>query len=95
MLTEEGLLGAGTCHSLQLRDHWWVPGISLQPLSEDLIQLGGLLHLCPVSTILNVSPFQVGNLEENPTQKSKQQNTSGRGFRLVLHTSHPLKTPAL
>lgn len=34
-------LGPGTCHTLKLRDLRWVPGISLQPLREDLIQLSG------------------------------------------------------
>lgn len=46
-----------------------------------------LVYLCPVSAILNVSPFQVGDLEENPTQKSKWQKAS-----FLLPTGHPLKT---
>lgn len=32
---------AGTWHTLKLRDHWRVPGISFQPLHKDLVQLGG------------------------------------------------------
>lgn len=135
--------GQNTCwqlthRTLKLWDHRQVPGVSLQPLNEDPIQLGGpgkgtegnshlsppthlargqvgvtkwaaywrwtrspdvphpgtpislLLHLCPVSTILNVSPFQVGNLEENPTQKSKWQKAS-----FLLPTGHPAENPTL
>lgn len=37
----ESLLGAGTRHTLKLRSHWRVPGVSLQPLDKDLIHLSG------------------------------------------------------
>lgn len=49
-----------------------------------------LLYLCPVSTVLNVSPFQVGDLEENTGQKGKWQSARGSGFRLVQRVRGPL-----
>lgn len=49
-----------------------------------------LLYLCPVSTILNVSSFQVGDLEENTSQKSKWQRARGSDFRSVQRGRGPL-----
>lgn len=38
-----------------------------------------LLHLCPVTTVLDVSPFQIRDLKENPAQADQQQNINRAG----------------
>lgn len=83
----ESLLGACMRHILELRDHQRVPGISFQPLSEDLIQLGGPGKEIKGTSHLSAPPrLELGEVREWTAKLGKPL---GKENRTLPHPGTP------